>query len=138
MTSLCFLHPPEWFQMQVLFSSEHSVSIVSIVPPRPLARGCRAAPRYVPAWEQHPRPPGKPPLPSLCSRGRPGRRRDVFTVSYYLTLISIKLESTAHSLGFEWSKSFFVWQPGLLLFMVLPHLLSSAELEALCEVPSAK
>lgn len=62
----------------------------------------------------------------------------MFTVSYYLTLISIKLDSTAHSLGFVWSKSFFVWQPGLLLFMVLPHLLLSAELEALCEVPSAK
>lgn len=51
--------------------------------------------------------------------------RGVVVVSYYPTLTSIKLDLATHSLGFELSKS-FLWQPGLLLFMVLPNLLSSA------------
>lgn len=36
----------------------------------------------------------------------------MFAVSYYPTLISIKLDLTTHSLGFKWSKSFFIWQYG--------------------------
>lgn len=41
-----------------------------------------------------------------------GRGGGMFAMSYYPTLISIKLDLTTHSLGFKWSKSFFIWQSG--------------------------
>lgn len=138
MTSLCFLHPPEWFQVPVLFCSEqHPSASRPLSHRRGLPGGSPCSTSLRSRGSSIPVRPASPPALAVLE-GLAGGEERVFTVSYYLMLISIKLDSTAHSLGFEWSKSFFIWQPGLLLFMVLPHLLSSAELKALCDVPSAK
>lgn len=63
---------------------------------------------------------------------------EVLMLSFYPTLIGVKLDLTSYSMGFERSKPFFVWQPGLLLFMVLPiyHHLQAWRLCVCCHWPS--
>lgn len=65
MTSLCFLHPPEWFQMQVLFSSEHPVRCATAA----AGAGSPCSPSLRSRVGAASPSPSKRPLPSLCSRG---------------------------------------------------------------------
>lgn len=69
MTSLCFLHPPEWFQMQVLFSSEHTRQHPVCCAAAAAGAGSPCSPSLRSRVGAASPSPSKPPLPSLCSRG---------------------------------------------------------------------